>query len=188
MDKRKKLARNLKKYRKIHRTLSVFLGILFIIVSITGLLLGWKKNSNGIILPKSAKGISTNLKEWLPFNTLQTIAIKALKDSIDQNIDIDIQRIDARPEKGIVKFVFKNNYWGIQLDGATGDVLAVTKRRSDLIENIHDGSFLDMIFKTNCEILKLIYTTIIGLTLFIFTVTGFLMWHGSERIKKMNKL
>ena len=62
---------------------------------------------------------------------LQDIAFTALKDSIDKNIDLDLQRIDLRPEKGMVKFVFDNHYWGIQIDGFNGKVLAITKRRSD---------------------------------------------------------
>ena len=53
------------------------------IIAITGFLLGWKKNSNGIILPKSYQGTSIDLKDWLPLDTLQTIAFEILKDSID---------------------------------------------------------------------------------------------------------
>ena len=156
----------------------------FFIIAITGLLLGWKKNSNGLILPQSQKGASTELKDWLPLDTLQSIAFKTLIDSIDKNINLDLQRIDARPDKGMVKFVFNNHYWGIQLDGSTGDILAITKRRSDFFENIHDGSILDIIFGTKGEIIKLIYTTIMGIALLIFTITGFWLWYGPKLIKK----
>lgn len=187
MEKRRKQARLLRVSRKIHRTTGVILFILFFIISVSGILLGWKKNSNGIILPASEKGISSDLQNWLPFDTLQIIAFKALQDSVDQHIDLDIQRIDARPEKGIVKFIFDNHYRGVQLDGTTGEVLAVTKRRSDLIENIHDGSVLKNIFKTESEIPKLVYTSIMGLALLTFTITGFWLWYGPKRMKK-NKL
>ncbi|MBI45702.1 MAG: DNA mismatch repair protein [Candidatus Marinimicrobia bacterium] len=170
--------------RKIHRTSGALLFIFFFIIAITGLLLGWKKNSNGLILPQSQKGASTELKDWLPLDTLQSIAFKTLIDSIDKNINLDLQRIDARPDKGMVKFVFNNHYWGIQLDGSTGDILAITKRRSDFFENIHDGSILDIIFGTKGEIIKLIYTTIMGIALLIFTITGFWLWYGPKLIKK----
>lgn len=33
------------------------------------------------------------------------------------------------------------NRWEIQLDAATGEILQVAYRRSDLIESIHDGTF-----------------------------------------------
>jgi hypothetical protein len=52
----------------------------------------------------------------------------------------DIDRIDVRPSKGMMKVQAKNSY-EVQLDSATGDVLQVAYRRSDLLESIHDGSF-----------------------------------------------
>ena len=110
-----------------------------------------------------------------------------MKDSIDKNIDLDLQRIDARPEKGMIKFVFDNHYRGIQLDGSTGDILAITKRRSDFFENIHDGSILDIILGTDGEIIKLIYTSIMGSALLIFTTTGFWLWYGPKLMKNKGK-
>ena len=183
---KKNHAKTLRIVRKIHRTTGVLLFVFFFIIGITGLILGWKKNSNGLILPKSEEGTSTQLSNWLPLDQLQDIAFKTLLDSIDKNIDLNLQRIDARPEKGMIKFVFDNHYWGVQLDGATGDLLAITKRRSDFFENIHDGSILDIIFGTKGEIIKLIYTTIMGSALLIFTITGFWLWYGPKRMKKKN--
>ena len=81
--------------------------LLFLIVSLSGLLLGWKKNSNGLLLPKSYQGSSTELKDWLPIDTLHRIACKTLQDSIDANLSLELNRIDARPEKGMVKLYLK---------------------------------------------------------------------------------
>ncbi|WP_299671930.1 PepSY domain-containing protein [uncultured Polaribacter sp.] len=177
--------------RKIHRTLGATLCLFFLVVSLSGLLLGWKKNSNGLILPKSHYGISRNLKDWLPFDSLHTIACSALHFSVNKNLSIELERMDARPQKGMVKFVFKDHYWGVQVDGATGKVLHIERRRSDIIENIHDGSILDYFFKTEGEILKLIYTSVMGLSLLIFIITGFWLWFGPKvmrRISKRNRL
>ena len=184
---KKDYAKTLRVFRKIHRTTGALLFIFFFIIAVSGLSLGWKKNSNGLILPKSYQGSSTELSNWLPLDTLQIIAFNTMRDSIDQNIDLDLQRIDARPKKGMVKFVFNNHYWGIQLDGATGDVLAITKRRSDFFENIHDGSILDIVFGTKGEIIKLVYTSIMGTALLIFTFTGFWLWYGPKLMRKNNK-
>ena len=181
---KKKHALILRIVRKIHRTTGAFLFVFFFIVAITGLMLGWKKNSNGLILPKSHQGTSIELSDWLPLNTLQNIAFKTLQDTIDSNIDLTLQRIDARPQKGMIKFVFNNHYWGIQLDGSTGEVLAITKRWSDFFENVHDGSILDIAFGTKGEIIKLIYTSIMGVALLIFTITGFWLWYGPKLMKK----
>ncbi len=154
------------------------------IIAITGLLLGWKKNSNGLILPKNEIGESTDISQWMRISDLQEIAFSTLKDSIDKKIDLDLQRIDLRPEKGIVKFVFDNHYWGIQIDGFNGKVLAITKRRSDFFENIHDGSIIDIFLGTKGEIIKLIYTTIMGASLIVFVVTGLWLWTGPKLLKR----
>jgi hypothetical protein len=52
----------------------------------------------------------------------------------------DVDRLDVRVEKGVVKVRGKNR-WEVQVDTHTGEVLHVAYRRSDLIESIHDGSW-----------------------------------------------
>ena len=170
--------------RKIHRTAGITLFIFFLIIAITGILLGWKKNSNGFILPKSEVGESTDISQWMNISDLQDIAFKTLRDSVDKDISLDLQRIDLRPEKGMLKFVFDNHYWGIQIDGLNGRVLAITKRRSDFFENIHDGTILDIVFGTKGEIIKLIYTTIMGTSLLVFIITGVWLWVGPKLLNK----
>ncbi len=61
--------------------LRITLFALFLFVALSGLLLGWKKNSGGYILPVSQRGASTELKEWLPLDTLSEIAIQSLPGS-----------------------------------------------------------------------------------------------------------
>ncbi|MFN6320910.1 MAG: PepSY domain-containing protein, partial [Bacteroidota bacterium] len=84
----------------------------------------------------------------------------------------------------IVKFVYIHDYWEVQLDGATGNVLQISQRRSDLIEDLHDGSFLDLYFNTKGEPIKLVYTLIMGTALLTFTITGFWLWYGPILIRK----
>lgn len=177
----------LRVFRKIHRTTGAFLFIFFFVVAISGLLLGWKKNSGGIILPASAKGTSSDLNEWISLDSLKNNAFLFLKDSLGPSFDEELDRIDIRPDKGIVKFVFVNHYQEIQLDGATGKLLQIHTRRSDFIEDIHDGSFLDFYFETEGEPFKLVYTSVTGLALFVFTVTGFWLWYGPIAIRNQKK-
>jgi hypothetical protein len=52
----------------------------------------------------------------------------------------DVDRLGARPDDGTIK-VRGRNGWEVQVDARTGTILQVAKRRSDLIESIHDGSY-----------------------------------------------
>ena len=52
----------------------------------------------------------------------------------------DINRLNVRPGRGVVKAWLMNGY-EVQVDLGTGRVLQTAYRRSDLIESIHDGSF-----------------------------------------------
>ncbi len=155
----------------------------FFILAATGLLLGWKKHSGGVILPKSFQGTSTDLKDWLPVDVLHQKAIAVVRESIALDLSPELERIDIRPDKGMVKFVFVEDYWGIQLDGATGELLHIERRRSDFIENVHDGSILDYLLGTGNGQIKLVYTTIMGGALLMFTITGFWLWYGPKKFR-----
>jgi hypothetical protein len=76
----------------------------------------------------------------------------------------DIDRLDVRPEKGIVKVRTKNR-WELQIDTNTGQVLQEAYRRSDLIETLHDGSWF------NSSIKYLIFLPS-GIVLLVLWLTG----------------
>jgi hypothetical protein len=184
--KRQRQAKLLRIFRKIHRITGATLFIFFFFIAITGLLLGWKKHSGGIILSKSYKGISTDLKDWLPIDSLNTLANYYLLETISPELSTDIDRIDIRKDKGMVKFIYTEHLWGLQLDGATGKLLHADRRYSDLIENIHDGSILDKYLGTSDNQVKVFYTTVMGVALLIFTITGFWLWYGPKRMRRNN--
>ncbi len=189
-SKKQKQAGLIRISRRIHRQIAPFLFIFFLFISITGLLLGWKNFSNGNILPSSYQGTTNNLENWLPIYDLNKIADQILQDSVSSNLSLKLDRIDIRKEMGMVKFIYQDHYWGIQLDGATGDLLHIGKRKSDFIENIHDGSIIDRYLGSEINIIKLIYTSILGITLLTFTITGFWLWYGPKKMnnhKKTNK-
>ncbi len=185
MGKRKKQAKVLRIFRKVHRTTGALLFIFFFFISVSGLILGWKKNSNGYILPKTQEGTTAILKDWLPIDSLHTIALNTINNEVP-GTSFEVDRIDIRKEKGSVKFLFVDSFYEIQLDGATGNVLSFGIRRSDFLENVHDGSLLDDYLGTNGYI-KLIYTSVMGISLLIFTITGFWLWYGPKRMRKTGK-
>jgi uncharacterized iron-regulated membrane protein len=181
---RKNHATLLRAVRKIHRTTGIALFLLFLVIAVTGILLGWKKNSNEYLMPKTYKGSSTELAEWLPFSELTETAIRTLQDSLGPKISTSLDRIDARPGKGSVKFIFEAHYWEVQLDGATGKVLSVGLRRSDFLEQLHDGTLVDNALQTGSGIIKLVYTSVMGLSLITFSLTGFWLWYGPKLMRK----
>ena len=80
----------------------------------------------------------------------------------------DINRLDVRPSKGMVK-VRAQNDWEIQIDLAKGNVLQTAYRRSDFIETIHDGSF----FHDNVKLWLFLPS---GIVLFLLWLTGIYMF------------
>lgn len=184
---RVKQARTLRKVRKVHRTTAVMLFLFFFIIASTGIILGWKKNSGGRILPDTYRGTSTELSEWLPVDSLYRNACKILRDSLSAGVSVELDRMDIRPDKGSVKFLFTEGYREIQLDGATGKLLHMGVRYSDLIEHIHDGSIADRLLGIRSGLFKLVYTTLMGMALLTFTLTGFWLWYGPKRMQRSKR-
>lgn len=181
--KTKQQAKTLRTFRKIHRITGAFLFVFFFILASSGLLLGWKKNTGGLILPKTVKGQSNNPQDWLPLDVLHEKAVEIARQKISPDFPTELDRIDIRPDKGMAKFIFAKDYWGLQIDLTTGELLQLEKRHSDFIENIHDGLILDHIFGTDGEQFKLVYTSIMGFSLLTFTITGFWLWFGPKRMR-----
>ncbi len=180
---RRRQAAILKIARKIHRVTGSLLFVFFFVIAVTGLLLGWKKNTNGLILADTQVGRSTDPFHWLPLGVLQDEALRAAHERLSMDSKWAIDRFDVRPDKGIVKILFVDGYWGMQLDCTTGEVLSIERRRSDFIENIHDGIIFDQLLGTRGEPIKLFYTTVMGTALLTFTITGFWLWYGPKRFK-----
>ena len=177
------LTKRVRWYRKIHRLTGFYLFSLLLIIAITGILLGWKKNSFGILSSENYIGTTINAKNWLSIDQLQKIADANLIQHTHSNISTVLDRIDIRPEKGLIKFIYKNHYYAIQLDGANGNLLFVEYRTADLLENIHDGSILDKLFQSNHNYFKLIFTTLTGLSIILFSFTGFWLYYSPKKLK-----
>ncbi|THD69860.1 PepSY domain-containing protein [Robertkochia marina] len=179
---RKKHAKILRDFRKVHRYTGALLFVFFFIIAISGTLLGLKKNTGDLLLPKTRTGTSEDLSKWLPLPVLEQNVYEYMKSQGATTNEID--RIDIRKDKGIAKFILKNDLKEIQIDGATGTVLSTGKRYSDLLEDLHDGSFVDDTFNLPNGIFKIIYTVICGIALLTFTITGFWLWYGPKHMKR----
>ena len=149
--------------RKLHRWGAIAVAVPFLCVICTGLLLQLKKQLPWV-QPTEQKGGSTTPALSLPM--ILEIAATVPQAGITTWDQID--RIDVRPSKGILKVVGKNR-WELQLDVATGRVLQTAYRRSDLIETIHDGSF----FHDKVKLFVFFPVAIVVLGLWI---TGVYLW------------
>jgi len=184
--KRQQQAKTLRLFRKTHRTMGIFLFLFFFIVSISGVLLGWKKHSGEIITPKSYKGTSYDFNRWMSLEKLHFISDSLIQNILSSDYSLTLDKIEVKKDKGMIKFVYKQDYWGVQLDGATGELLNLGKRNSDVIENIHDGSIIDKYLGTK-GYFKLFYSSLMGIALFTFSASGFWLWYGPKRMKKNEK-
>jgi uncharacterized iron-regulated membrane protein len=84
--------------------------------------------------------------------------------------------MDIRPSKGIVKILFEDGNWEVQVDGKSGEVLSIDKRYSDWIESLHDGSIISDGF-------KLVSMNFLGMGLLFLIFTGLWLWYGPRRIR-----
>lgn len=172
------LVATLRNYRVYHRYLGLVLSALLLISSLTGILLSWKKDSD-LLQPLTQKGTTTDLSQWIPLSKMAQFATAALDSA--QNVALyPIDRIEARPEKGIVKVLFLEGYWEVQLDGSTGKLLSVARRHSDWIEHLHDGSIINDVFKR-------ISMNLQGVGLLVLIASGFILWLYPKRIRQLKK-
>lgn len=170
-------------YRKIHIWISIPFILFFIIICISGMLLGVKKQTN--LLPPVQTGGSSKSEDWISLDSLNKIAENYLFENKLSNSKI--KRIDIRPKYGVAKILFTLDYKEIQIDCSSGKILSESVRKSDFIEQIHDGSILNRIFNTNGESIKTIYTLTISTILVLLSISGFWIWLNPKRIKLRRK-
>jgi len=158
-----------KLFRQLHYWGALTCAIPLLIVIATGVLLLLKKDIAWIQPPtvKAEQGAPTLTFEQIltAVNTVPEANVATWKD---------IDRLDVRPNKGVIKARLKNN-WEVQLNPKTGEVTSVSYRRSDIIESIHDGTFFHKqvklgLFLPAAIILLVLWIT--GIYLFIITEKG----------------
>jgi len=162
--------------RSTHKWASIIVAIPLLIILVTGILLLVKKEFT-YLQPPSAKGIIN-----IPSISFEKILaqVKTVKET-EVNTWEDIDRLDVRPSKGIIK-VRAKSHWEIQLDSNTGEVLHVAYRRSDIIEQIHDGTY----WQKNAN-LWLSLPVAIGLLLISLTGLFLFFYPYFKRFRKRRK-
>ncbi|MDX1637947.1 MAG: PepSY-associated TM helix domain-containing protein [Balneolaceae bacterium] len=147
-------------YRKLHRWGAILSALPFLIVLISGLFLQVKKEF-AWIQPPTHQGSISNQSPEISFPEILAVARAAPQAEITGWEDID--RLDVRPDDGIVK-VRSRNDWELQIDLGSGELLHFQQRRSDVIESIHDGSWFHDKAKLRIFLPSAIIITILWLT------------------------
>ena len=175
------------KLRKVSRhlhlwiSLSIFLPVIIVIGS--GLLLQVKKEIDWIQPP--TQKVSQTLLEEATDSSSTIISSQQILQAVQtvSNAQLtrweDIDRLDIRPNKGIIK-VRGNNHWEVQLNAYTGAVLQTAYRRTDTIESIHDGSWF-------FEGAKLYLFLPVALLFFVIWLTGIVMLFTTLKSKYRKK-
>lgn len=149
--------------RRIHRWGAIAVGLPLLLVIGSGLLLQVKKQFPWVQPAEQRTAVPTPSVPW----DVILAAAKAMPEAGVTGWE-DIDRLDVRPGKGILK-VITTSRWEAQLALADGAVLQVAYRRSDLIEQLHDGSFFG-------DAAKLWIFLPSGIVLFALWATGLYLW------------
>ncbi len=157
--------------RKIHRWGAIIIALPFLIVLISGIFLQLKKDVPWI-QPITQKGISSNPS--ISFDEILATAKTVPQAEIQTWADID--RLDVRPTKGIVKVRAVNN-WEVQIDTYTGKILQTEFRRTNIIESLHDGTW----FHDSAKLWIFLPSSIIVLILWITGIYLFFVPYLSKR-------
>ncbi len=174
-----KITQRLRQYRKIHKVLGLILATLLVISAATGIFLGLKKEF-AFIQPPTLKGKSDQLADWKPVSELAEVATTAFHQAHPERLTAGIDRMDIRPSKGIVKVLFDEGWWEVQVDGVTAEVLSIKRRNSDWIEQLHDGSIISDGF-------KLVSMNVLGFGLLIMIFTGWFLWYGPRKYRRFKR-
>lgn len=161
--------------RKLHRWGAILSLLPAFVIIASGIVLQLKKDVDWI-QPPTRRG--STVEPSIPFDRVLEIARGVPEAEVESWDDVD--RLDVRPSKGMLKVRAKNR-WEVQIDTATGDVLQVSYRRSDLIESIHDGSFFH-------DAAKLWVWLPAGVLLFVLWLTGLYLWLLPHRVRRRRKV
>lgn len=123
--------------RDIHHWSSPVVMLPLGVIIVAGIFLMLKKDIDWIQPPSQRSAHASDVAPDTSLAELYSVA--AAIPELDTRWN-EFDRIDIRSDRGIAKFIAPNR-WEAQIDLVTLDVLSVEYRRSDLIEQIHDGSF-----------------------------------------------
>lgn len=160
--------------RRWHRLGAILTALPFLVVIVTGLLLQMKKDWSWV-QPPTQRGEAQ----------VPTLAFEAVLDAVRQVPEAevaswdDIDRLDVRPSKGMLKVRCRNGT-EVQLDSGSAAVLLVAERRSDWLESLHDGSWFHPWMKLG------LFLPVALVVLFLW-ISGIYLWWLPHSIRRRRR-
>jgi len=108
---------------------------------------------------------------YLPINTLISVGVSVISSNIENNTDLSVDHIEIYEKKGVVLLSFKDTPWVVQLEGATGRVLAVSEQKLTTPLTIYSVSWLDQLLGTK-GVFSTIYISLMSLVMLGFSIFG----------------
>ena len=152
------------------------------IMIVAGLFLMLKKDVDWIQPPTQRSAIAV---DGAPDTTLAELyeAAAAIPE-LEIGDWSEFDRIDVRSDRGIAKFIAPNR-WEAQIDLVSLEVLSLEYRRSDLFEQIHDGSFFADWVKTFIFLpVGVILLVLWGTGICLFFEPYYKRWQRSRRRRR----
>ncbi len=150
-----------------HKWTGICLSLIFAGSATTGFLLLIKKQSDWI-QPPTMEAAEGTIEDFITMEELFESVLRQGHPDFTSLEDID--RVDFRPGRRIHKVRSKHNWSEFQVDAVTGEVLSGRNiRRSDLIEQLHDGSFFG-------EWVHTWFMPAVSISLLFLTFSGLWLW------------
>ena len=121
-----------------HKWTGIVLSIAFTCTAVTGFMLLFKKKVDWL-QPPTQTDIAGDTADFITMQQMFDIVWE--QEHADFTSLADIDRVDFRPNDRVFKVRSKHHNAELQVGAISGGVLSVSQRTSDLVENIHDGSF-----------------------------------------------
>ena len=169
---------------EVHKWIGITAGIVLLLSTVTGFLLLIKKDYDWI-QPSSMQGTPGTPEERIGFAAIYDTVFNHRSQEFPDGFPAfrtheDIERFDIRPDKNLVKIRSHNDFYELQLDFTTGEVLSYKKRWSDIFEQLHDGQLIAAWWHD-------LAMPIIAVAFALMVFTGYLIWLWPKYVKRRNK-